>query len=758
MYEQFELPNNNELGPRPSITPIVNSTEYCGNYNSNNSSTMSVPARQRVPSVLDYNLEDNGGEFYHHNQVPFISKVTQPIGLNTGRLDAIPGNASSPFLRKSENVALFQPMMNQDMMKKTRRGEEVASNPVAGFHRNALPFEQQQVAPALNQGYGCSSNDGYHSNYRVLPKNVDELRSKQNPKVTGLKGRVLRGKEGENRTRMMRVEKRRPDAVINNVGIFSTLTGYIKDLLHNVTAPDETKRSKNSNKTRTGILKKQGVNKGCVDRSSRYQFNKEGTQTNRTGNINRSAKIVTQEQKGKATSHTIRQQYSDKTISGNLNINKKNTSHHQDSAKSRISEMYEDKTYTGGVLVKSKLTNPYTDTAKACIGESYESNTKSGNLSNISEHGSLYYSDVAKSRIGESYEDKSKSGILRGNQKNTEHFTDLAKGTIRQSNESDSRLGHMSNSKKSNTTHFDDEATYTIRELTGDFSSTGTLIGDKSFGSTPFEDEALYTIRQLTEDKTYTGNIASEQVNNSNRYSDMARSTVGELTENQTRTGELSSKSQWGGVLAEDEARVTIRQGSENTKYLSGVDNVKVKNYSEKGEDAKATIRQGTEEKTVSGMTTGNNKHENKIDQEMKATIRQDTEGLTVTANVNKGQADGYKVVKTEAKATNRQDTMVLDAKGIVAASTGGEKASEQTAFKNAHTNDVKEVLSMAIDRETIEQGAKNTLDPSNINMEVRKNEYKMLPSSLPTNDSLIINQVIGELTKMPENITINQQ
>ena len=94
---------------------------------------------------------------------------------------------------------------------------------------------------------------------------------------------------------------------------------------------------------------------------------------------------------------------------------------------------------------------------------------------------------------------------------------------------------------------------------------------------------------------------------------------------------------------------------------------------------------------------------------------------------------------------------MVLDSYGIANPSATTEQFPEYTAYNNATTNDKKEVLSAAIDRDVIEQGSKNVLDPSNIHLDVKRQQFGALHLAPPKNDSLNYNQNIGSVTRMPD-------
>ena len=78
--------------------------------------------------------------------------------------------------------------------------------------RNQKPFEEEKVTPGIGLG-AYEKGDGIHDTYRPKYKNVDDLRAKNNKKVT-YSGRVIKGTRKSELRRGLapkKVYKRRPD-------------------------------------------------------------------------------------------------------------------------------------------------------------------------------------------------------------------------------------------------------------------------------------------------------------------------------------------------------------------------------------------------------------------------------------------------------------------------------------------------------------------------------------------------------------------
>ena len=76
--------------------------------------------------------------------------------------------------------------------------------------RNELPFQQVRVTPGLGLGANENNKQGYQDMLRVMPKTVDELRTKDNPKIS-YPGRIVEGMKGHKGPIVAKSYKRRPN-------------------------------------------------------------------------------------------------------------------------------------------------------------------------------------------------------------------------------------------------------------------------------------------------------------------------------------------------------------------------------------------------------------------------------------------------------------------------------------------------------------------------------------------------------------------
>ena len=159
-------------------------------------------------------------ELTHNNMVPFFgSKVTQSTKGYEGLLDSYSG-AGSQKIEKVSQAPMFAPQKNMNwtngMPSTTEYIQERMRSNVTSKMNNVKPWEEVQVGPGLNKGFGREGFGGFNAGMEArdkwLPKTVDQLRVKNNPK-NSYKGQVLgahvgrRGPRGE----IGNVEKNRPD-------------------------------------------------------------------------------------------------------------------------------------------------------------------------------------------------------------------------------------------------------------------------------------------------------------------------------------------------------------------------------------------------------------------------------------------------------------------------------------------------------------------------------------------------------------------
>ncbi len=135
----------------------------------------------------------NVSDFEHNNMVPFFgAKIrgrTTDADTHESILDSYSGTGSQKIC-KEERAPLFAPQANiqyPNGMPNFTSFFQSRVNPGTQM-ANVKPWEEVHVAPGLNQGFTSCGSNGFNSGMEArdlwVDRNVDELRTTNNPKLT----------------------------------------------------------------------------------------------------------------------------------------------------------------------------------------------------------------------------------------------------------------------------------------------------------------------------------------------------------------------------------------------------------------------------------------------------------------------------------------------------------------------------------------------------------------------------------------------
>jgi hypothetical protein len=131
---------------------------------------------------------------------------------NKRRLDTFTGSLDNLDYRpKTERKPLFNPQVGLTNpygivgLTEFQEGRYQASKE----RRNEKPFQEVRVTPGVGLGANEVSKTGYHDTYRTMPKTVDELRAKNNPKKS-YKQVIVPGMKGQRGPIQAQIYKRAP--------------------------------------------------------------------------------------------------------------------------------------------------------------------------------------------------------------------------------------------------------------------------------------------------------------------------------------------------------------------------------------------------------------------------------------------------------------------------------------------------------------------------------------------------------------------
>jgi hypothetical protein len=173
---------------------------------------------------MTYNVLDKEYQT-HNNMVPFFKKGTgkgfaydsveaQKVNsVNQRKMELFSGSSKSvDYKPKTERRPLFNPIIGAEkwIYGQPNNTAYMETRFIPGKERrNEKPFLETRVTPGLAKGYNEISKEGFNDSYRALPKDVNELRTANNPK-TSYGGVIVPGMKGQRRGIVSNMAKHTP--------------------------------------------------------------------------------------------------------------------------------------------------------------------------------------------------------------------------------------------------------------------------------------------------------------------------------------------------------------------------------------------------------------------------------------------------------------------------------------------------------------------------------------------------------------------
>ena len=176
----------------------------------------------------------NPNTFTHNNMTPFFGgNVRQNVDefSTRGIFENFTGTQDT-YQKKQEQGLLFEPQKNMANVYGTGSldGFMLDRYYVSNIRSNETPIEKVYVGPGLNQGYTNEPSGGFQqadSQDYVMPKTVDELRVKTDPKISYY-GRIVSGQKIAKPGKIGTVYKNKPDTFyIQEPDRYFTTTGQV---------------------------------------------------------------------------------------------------------------------------------------------------------------------------------------------------------------------------------------------------------------------------------------------------------------------------------------------------------------------------------------------------------------------------------------------------------------------------------------------------------------------------------------------------
>jgi hypothetical protein len=575
-------------------------------------------------------------QFVHNNMTPHTSH--RDFDVNADRtirkLENFTG-AFEYYKPKKEAPHLFDPMKNMSFVNGMPAITSSLTDRYLPSNKNNngnLPFETNvKVIPGVDK----KNQLGSHSVYRILPKNVDHLRSDINQKITYGNKPLETVKKGEFRGPNPYITKyKMPDfremkttdfvssrANIEGpaqTGAYTNVDTMRNEKEHYILKPAvSTNRGKRASKDTTNFTPAKKENYLNDNARSVSTNSKQVVMTNAASYSNynnqrssTNSNYIAHAKKIEPNSYVIDYKDIPLTTVRQLMIHNDNI----------LGAKTDQSTYVFSNDMVLPVTNRQINNTTDILGPS-----------NYVKMGATYNNDPAKTtqRPFTNYYDTSnvsteiKHGMLYNN--------DVAKITQRPStNYSDA--ANISNDIKNGMVYNDDIAKPTIKQTTliSTYSAMVTNPITQSYARDAKE-IAKITQREGMDNTQYVGHLSSLVDNTYVRdYTDIAKTTTRQQTENTQYIGNINSQDNEKTYVKDynDIAKTTTRQQTENTQYIGHLNSlINESTYSKDYTDtAKPTIRQTTLVPTpggrVSNISAGNYTN---ITDDMKKTIKETT-------------------------------------------------------------------------------------------------------------------------------------
>jgi hypothetical protein len=481
-------------------------------------------------------------DFTHNNMIPATSRRDFPTNTRRceSKLETFTGNFTN-YTPKTEKVPLFAPVANLTHVNGVPTITSKLQNRYLPSNKNNLgnlPFENKvRVKPGLDG----KVQEGKYSVYRVNPKNVDELRSDINKKVSYNNKPLETKKLGDIRAPDFNLTKYKlPDFKIKEfsdllptksefdapkqTGVFTNVISQRGEEEKYIPGPAINSNKGDAPNTNTSLYENAKKESYLNDPSHGvYEVSNKPVMTN--------AKSYENNVTNRATTNS--------NYEGPLNGGSSYAIDYNNKAKDTIKQsLINGNTITsaGGLSTSGYIAT--TDIAKKTIREDFNYNVVL-NASAIEKQPTVYNKDIAKRTIRENTENTKIIGNIKSNNIDSTYVRDInnvAKNTIRQDTENTQNIGHASNSTTESTyiRDFNNIAKNTLRQDTENTQYIGT-INNSSNDSTYTRDlneTARKTIRQDTGNTQNIGTVKSNNIDSSyiRDYNNVAKDTIKQTT------------------------------------------------------------------------------------------------------------------------------------------------------------------------------------------------------------------------------------
>ena len=598
----------------------------------------------------------------HNNMQPNTSKRDIEMSESNNfeyKMDIFSGSSKN-WHPKRESVPFFDPEEFTQMP--TAMGSKLVSDQerdriyVSKIKQDQRPFEPIQTAPGLNLEYDEQPKTGQHDTFRVMPKDTNDIRSQNKPKLT-FEGRIAGApKKGNKRGITAPVIKRRPEQLRYQT---------VNDLVPNkavVNGPSSQGNYIIPNNARTYTTKEligpaQGpTNVGPKNRNGKVKITKRVTHVE-----NKLGPTGTKRYSTNAKSYNIlenQRMTTNHDITGNLNNKSQGAIAFDDSDIAKTTGRQTLSTVEFNKMI-GQLVGSYSnlsDNAKQTIKQIISTQSYQQIMSSAQHNVYSNLSDNARSTLKEILTlCELNTNMKSANGQTYANPTDVANTTLRQIH---SALEFNTNTKPVNGQTYANSTD--IMRTTGrqTLSTTefNTMMSQLIGAYSNLSDKARTTIKQLTTNSKFNTNIGSSQHNIYSNLTDEARMTIKQLLTNAKFNTNIGNVQHNAYANLTDEAKHTLREIlsviENNTHMQSGQHNP----YSALSDKARVTLKEllSTNEFNTNMGNGQHNSYANITDR-IKTTIKELLAVVELNTNMQSGQHGTYANQTDDAKITGRQ-------------------------------------------------------------------------------------------------------
>ena len=610
--------------------------------------------------------------FVHNNMQPNTSRRDYEVNESNNfeyKMEIFSGSSKN-WNPKRETVPFFDPEhykqlpFGQELMTQEQRDRTYVSLVKNG----EKPFEPIKVAPGLNLDYNQDPSAGRHDTFRVMPKDTNELRPQNKPKLT-FEGKIAAApKKGEKRGVTAPVVKRRPDQfryqtvddLVPNASIVKGPTNP-----GNFVIPDNARQATTCELKGPAVAPKQV---GGDERAGLVKISKRVTHV-----------------EDKLGPKAPAQMFNPNHKSFSVPLNERNTTNYDerrpakgahkltktidfnDVAKSTARQETGTKQFNTNTKAGEKggKTIDYNDVAKSTVRQTMTDKQFNTNTGKTQKEPYANLTDITKTTVRQTMTDKQFNTNTGKTQKEPyANLTDITKTTVRQTMTDKQFNTNTGKTQKEPYANLTDVTKSTVRQTMTD-KQFNTNAGPNNKQTKAYDDNDITrsTMRQTITNKQFNTNAGSNN-GQTKAYddTDITRSTLRQtMTDKQFNTNAGPNNGQTKAYDDKDITRSTMRQTMTEQQFNTTVKTL-VGSYANLTDDAKGTIKQLlTEKEFNTNMGSAMKETYANLSDEARQTIKQIIAIVQLNNNMGSAMKETYANLSDEARGTMRQILTALE-------------------------------------------------------------------------------------------------